>query len=117
MYVGVTNDFDRRKREQLNHIGERHSRIPSGVDKSLVTMSIVKQYKYHKSALKCEDKLIQEYDTINNGWNSQRSGLIWGTTEYKNEHHKKWRNSHREYVREYAKVAMRNWRKKKKEVI
>ena len=68
--------------------------------------------------LKKEDELIIQYDTINNGFNKQRSGLIskdkneYSKEYLKNHNYKhqreynkseKWKELHREYMREYYK--------------
>jgi hypothetical protein len=58
---------------------------------------------------KKEDELIIQYDTINNGFNKNRSGLISKAKEYYKEMVKKYRNQEKynEYRKEYEKTEKR----------
>lgn len=142
MYVGSTNNFERRKGQHKTKRGTNQSAIPMDVDLSLVSFNIIVDYESKKEALKEEDRLIVEYDTINNGWNKQRSGLIrsngseylkkWYIGHNYKEYHKNYRLTHNQYIKEYKKeyykkyrlehrdeinAKRREWRKRKKEVM
>lgn len=118
-YIGCTSNFDFRKYAHLNCKDSTiHSAIPDGTDLSLINFTVMGEYNTKKQALEVEDNLIIEYDTINNGWNKQRSGLISQTKEYKkekdaeyyqshkkeqNERRKRWVSEHKEQYDEYLK--------------
>lgn len=144
MYVGSTKDFERRKKEHLQQ--KDYSSIPTDIDPSTVTIEIVKVWKSEKAMLNSEGRLIKKYDTIKNGWNRVNSGLGIDTDNMKEyqaewsrryrygnkewlEHRKasakKYRDTHKEQVREYykrwyekhneyMKVYMRSYNKEKK---
>ena len=56
--------------------GTSHSAIPITVDYHDTVFITFEKYVEKNDALLEEDKLIKKYDTINNGWNKNRSGLI-----------------------------------------
>ena len=60
MYVGSTNNFERRKKQHLSGRGA----IPDDVDTDMVTIQVVKVWKSRKAMLNSEDRLIRKYDTI-----------------------------------------------------
>ena len=96
-YVGKTCDFDRRKREHSNYRGNlKYSAIPVDVDLSFVSFSIISEVENEVEALKLEDKYILEYNTIENGWNIRRSGMIKASDEkaYNLAYAKKWNREH-----------------------
>lgn len=123
MYVGKTLDFKRRMKEHLR-IGKIGSAIPVDVDSTKITIIKVKDFSNCDEALKYEDELILQYDTINNGWNKNRSGHIctgdrsvikrkW-EEEHKAErkaYKKKWHEEHREE----AKARSKKWYEEHKE--
>ena len=98
MYVGCTNRSKHRVWEHLNSrekYATIQSPIPTDVDLSLVSFNVLKEFTSKEEALKEEDRLIVEYDTINNGWNKRRSGLVRkdDPKKYLQEYHK----SHPDY--------------------
>ena len=113
MYVGKTTNFERRKSEHLHRIGTAfHGAIPEGTDLTKVSFIKVKEFNDKVEALKYEDDLILQYDTIHSGWNKQRSGLISiedskAYNKEKNEkskdYMKKWREENRDEVKAYKK--------------
>lgn len=124
MYVGKTNDFERRKREHLNKIGTTYSAIPVGLDSSEITITKVKDFSNRDESLNFEDELILQYDTINNGWNKNRSGHI--STGDRSAIKKRWEEEHeaerkaykkkwREEHREEAKARSKKWYEEHKE--
>lgn len=74
MYVGESGNFPQRRYLHKTKRGTSQSAIPTDVDLDLVTFEKVAVYNSRNEALKEEDRLIKEYDTINNGWNKRRSG-------------------------------------------
>lgn len=104
MYVGITRNFVLRKMQHLKEKGG-YSAIPDDTDPSTVTFEIIKEYVYKKAALKEEDRLIVEYDTINSGWNKKRSGLI------RKDDPQKYRKNY--YIQNKEKIRKHNeWYKK-----
>lgn len=92
VYVGKTKNFERRKKEHLGlySLNTKEWLAEIGIDN--VFIEPVTEFGTEEDALKCEDELILKYDTITNGYNKQRSGLI--ATEDHEEYH-------RDYYREY----------------
>ena len=120
MYVGISDNFERRKLRHIKYRGNKiQSAIPIDIDLSLIEITPIKEYKYHKSALKEEDKLIIEYNTIEDGWNKNRSGLIYSDRieEYNKEYDKKWHNKWRIENREKYNLYMKEYRNKHKDEI
>ena len=76
MYVGKCSNFTSRKWYHTNYRGTHYSAIPVEVDLSLLSFDKISEFTDELEALEEEDRLIVEYDTINSGWNKQRSGLI-----------------------------------------
>jgi hypothetical protein len=76
MYVGKCSNFTSRKWYHTHYRGTHYSAIPVEVDLSLLSFDKISEFTDELEALKEEDRLIVEYDTINSGWNKQRSGLI-----------------------------------------
>lgn len=114
MYVGETLNFGRRKREHLHGIGDTNrSAIPEGTDLSKVSVIKVKEFSDKNEALKHEDELILQYDTINNGWNKNRSGHVSNEDDYYVQKVKRYREEHEEEV----KAAKKKWREEHKEEV
>ena len=106
-YVGKTCDFERRKWRHLNGYGA----IPTDVDLNEVEIMPIETYTEETDALKREDELILHYDTINNGWNRQRSGLV-KVSDVK-AYQREW---HREYSKtDIYKAKKREWEKKRRQ--
>lgn len=77
LYVGKTNDFERRKKEHTS-LCTNTSDWLGEIGINNVTFEIIKSFPDGDTdnALKCEDEMILKYDTIENGYNINRSGLI-----------------------------------------
>ena len=103
-YVGKTNDFRRRVYEHRGKRGTGNSAIPIYVDLNNVTFVPIETYNTEADALRMEDELICEYDTINNGWNRCRSGLVYSsdTKAYMREREKT--DKRKAYKHEYQKT-------------
>ena len=109
LYVGKTKDFKRRAYEHLKLRTETKEWI-SVIGSGNIFIEAVAKFNNETDALKYEDALILKYDTITNGYNKHRSGLIeaenpkeyslkWHREYYqKNDKYKEW---HREYERKY----------------
>lgn len=96
VYVGITNNFERRRREHLTKIGTRFSAIPTETDLNLININKHKTYKSAKAMLNAEDKLIKEYNTIEEGWNKNKSGYSkYGSRENIREYNNNWRRINR----------------------
>lgn len=106
MYVGKTCKFTIRKWQHLNKIGTNYSAIPDGFDLDKVSFNIVGEYENDIDALKEEDRLIVEYQTITNGWNKLRSGHIRidNNTEYTKKHSQSYRENNRESYNAYMRA-------------
>lgn len=134
MYVGKCSNFTSRKWYHTNYRGTHYSAIPVEVDLSLLSFDKISEFTDELEALKEEDRLIVEYDTINNGWNKLRSGHIRidNNTEYQRIHSQMYRDNNREKVnaytrkryeelmkdpafREKERIRLREYRKRKKE--
>ena len=107
LYVGKTDNFKRRAYEHL----KLHSRTKdwlSVIGTANVIIEEVAKFDNEVDALKYEDALILKYDTINNGYNKYRSGLIKAENpkEYKREYIKT------EKYKEYQKNYQKNYQKK-----
>lgn len=76
-YVGKTRNFKRRVREHKYSKKSFRSALPSNVDMSCIKFIPVYKNSDESKALKFEDWLIREYDTIRTGWNNQRSGYVY----------------------------------------
>ena len=102
-YIGKTCDYKRRKWKHLNGQGA----IPVDVDLNDVEIMPIERFNTNEEAVKREDELICEYNTIDCGWNVRRSGLIEVSDRkaYQREYYNtpEWK----EYMREYK----RNWKK------
>ena len=76
MYIGISSNFKKRIEQHKYSRGTSHSAIPITVDYHDTVFITFEKYVEKNDALLEEDKLIKKYDTINNGWNKNRSGLI-----------------------------------------
>lgn len=128
LYVGKTNNLKRRAYEHLS-LNAGTKKWLSVIGTENVIIEPVEEFNNEVDALKYEDELILKYDTITNGYNKHRSGLIFeenpekyqrdyrkeyqGTDGFK-EYQRKW---HREYsktdkCREYQRNYHREYQKK-----
>lgn len=100
VYVGKTNDFQRRKREHLCLNSNAKDWIAViGTDNVLIEP--VTEFDTEEDALKCEDALILKYDTINRGYNKYRSGLIKAEDHKEYDRERKKTDKYREWQRGY----------------
>ena len=76
MYIGISSNFKKRIEQHKYSRWTSHSAIPITVDYHDTVFITFEKYVEKNDALLEEDKLIKKYDTINNGWNKNRSGLI-----------------------------------------
>ena len=77
MYVGKTSNMAKRKSMHKTQLGNpKYSAIPVDADLNKVKFNVVAEFDNKTDALKYEDQLILKYNTIDNGWNTRRSGLI-----------------------------------------
>ena len=138
LYVGKTRNFKRRAYEHLK-LNTNSKVWLSSIGTDNVLIEAVDEFDNEVDALKYEDKLILKYDTITNGYNKHRSGLIkventegynreWfqirrkGNKEWNkkhNVHQKKYlqrlkENNKIDKIKEYHKEYMRYYNKAKK---
>lgn len=117
MYVGSTNNFERRKAEHLSK--SKSSAIPDDVDASMVTIEIVRHWKSEKAMLNSEGRLIKKYDTIKNGWNRVNSALGIDTDnmkEYQAEWSRRFRYGNKKWL-EHRKASAKKYRDTHKEQV
>lgn len=103
IYIGQTTDFKERKR---CHFGRKNKRyyidyymFTEGREKfeiDIFTNIDVTDYS-DEDIRKKEDELILQYDTINNGFNKIRSGLVKYNKQYQKEQSKEY---HKQYYQE-----------------
>lgn len=134
MYVGKTGQFKKRKYDHMNFFS---GKIPKDIDLSLVSINVIDEFDEEDDAYKAEGKYILQYDTINNGWNKYRSGLIERGREKdyfkerhkenaetfnerskkwydeNKEHHKKTNYEYRQNHLEEQRKYQREWKRKK----
>ena len=75
LYVGKTNNFKRRVYQHLS-LKSSSKKWLAVVGTGNVLIEAVAEFDKEVDALKYEDELILKYDTITNGYNKNRSGLI-----------------------------------------
>ena len=118
-YVGKTCDYKRRVREHRYRHNKNNGIVPTDVNFNDVTFKPIQTFDNETDALCKEDELILQYDTINTGWNRQRSGLVWSsdTKAYKREYRKKgeYKAYQREYMREWEKTEKRKAYKRERQ--
>ena len=108
LYVGSTRNFKRRTYQHLS-LKSNSKYWLSSIGTNNVTIEAVAEFDNKVDALKYEDELILKYDTINNGYNNRRSGLIFEENpeeyqrKYCREYYQK-NDKYRECVREYHKT-------------
>lgn len=98
VYVGKTNDFKIRKRDHL-WLRTNTSDWLSVIGTDNVEIIPAAEFDSEEEALKYEDELITQYDSINNGYNKNRSGLI--ESGRKSKYRQEWNQEHPEYNKEY----------------
>ena len=108
-YVGKTGYVAQRFSNHRTMRGTKYSAIPLEVDLNTIEIEAIEEFENKVDALKREDELMLKYDTINNGWNIERSGLIrvGNSKEYGRIKAKEWRDKNPEKSREYARKYYR----------
>ena len=84
MYVGVTNDFKRRREQHL--YTNTLTSIPKDIDRCLTSVDLIGEVYDRKTAYQIEDYYIHRYKTIENGWNKVRSGLVSKDPHYNDKY-------------------------------
>lgn len=112
VYVGKTINFNKRKYDHLTLHAHTKDWI-GAIGTNNVEIIPIECFDTEEEALKREDELILQYDTIENGYNKHRSGLIerGREKEYKNE----WYQEHREDINEQQKRYNADHREEKKQ--
>ena len=120
LYVGSTSDFKRRVYQHLS-LKSSSKKWLAEIGTNNVTIEAVAEFNNKVDALKYEDELIIKYGTIENGYNKQRSGLIFleNPEKYQREYQKKYQatDKFKECLRKYTKtdkyrVYQRKYQKK-----
>ena len=130
LYVGKTKNFKTRVYQHLS-LKSNAKYWLAEIGTNNVLIEPVAEFSNETDALKYEDKLIIKYCTIENGYNKQRSGLIFleNPEKYQKEYHStdkfkecqrkykktdKYRGYQRKYQKKYQgtdefKEYQRNW--------
>ena len=130
LYVGKTKNFKMRVYQHLSLKSNAKDWL-SEIGTNNVLIEPVAEFSNETDALKYEDELILKYNTIENGYNKQRSGLIFleNPEKYLKKYHStdkfkecqrkytktdKYREYQREYQKKYQgtdgfKEYQRNW--------
>lgn len=111
LYVGKTKNFKMRVYQHLS-LNTNSKDWLSVVGTGNVIIEPVAEFSNEVDALKYEDELILKYDTINNGYNKERSGLIFleNSEEYQKNYQKEYRKEYQN-TDEY-KEYQRKWHRK-----
>ena len=114
LYVGKTKNFKKRVYQHLS-LHTSTKKWLSVIGTGNVFIEAVAKFDNEVDALKYEDELILKYNTIENGYNHNRSGLIKveNPEEYDRKRKKteKYRKSRREYDRERPKRFTDSYRR------
>lgn len=130
LYVGMTKNFKMRVYQHLS-LKSNSKYWLAEIGTNNVLIEPVDEFNNKVDALKYEDELILKYDTIKNGYNKCRSGLIFeeNPEKYQKKYHNtdkfkeyqkkyqgtdKYRGYQREYQKKYQgtdgfKEYQRNW--------
>ena len=113
LYVGKTDNFKRRAHQHLS-LNTNSKEWLSSIGTGNVLIEAVADFENKDDALKYEDELILKYNTITNGYNNNRSGLIASENpeEYNKKYQKKYReiDEHKEHMREYHRKYKKEYR-------
>lgn len=103
LYVGKTKNFKRRVYQHLS-LKSNTKKWLSAIGTDNVSIEPVAYFNNKTDALKYEDELILKYNTIENGYNKCRSGLIAAENieEYQKKYHST--DKFKEYQRKYSKT-------------
>ena len=99
LYVGKTDNLKRRAYEHLKLNSNAKDWI-SVIGTSNVLIEPVAEFNNEVDALNYEDDLILKYDTITNGYNKHRSGIVCNT-DTKRGYEYKWFQTHRKGNKEW----------------
>lgn len=99
LYVGKTDNFKRRAYEHLK-LKSNAKYWLSSIGTNNVTIEAVAEFNNETDALNYEDDLILKYDTITNGYNKHRSGIVCNT-DTKRGYEYKWFQTHRKGNKEW----------------
>lgn len=125
LYVGYTNDFDRRMYDHLT-LRTNTARYIEEVGCCNIDIEVVAEFNDKKEAKVYEDELICKYNTIEYGWNTVRSGYrikerkkVCDARYRQTEHYKAYQA---EYQSEYHKsekykAYQAEYRKKNKDIL
>ena len=90
-----------------NQRGTHKSAIPVDADLSKIEFNVVAEFNNEEEAIKYEDQLILQYNTLDGGRNKQRSGLIESSDikAYMQDYNEAYYQVHKEekaaYMRDY----------------
>lgn len=84
VYVGKTNNLERRIKQH----GYR-SKWVKEIGPGNLLFKVIKSFDNNTDAVKYEEKLINKYNTIRNGYNKYHSGKVWA--EHKDTYRKHYR--------------------------
>ena len=124
IYIGQTVNFKNRKR---SHFGHKERPVDKYMFKEGRNNFLMEKFDIdctnmaEDEILNKEDELILEYDTINNGVNIERSGMISYNTDfwkdYRNKYMKEYnkKDERKEWIKEYKKGYYQNNKEKLKE--
>lgn len=127
VYVGKTQDFERRKKEHLTL--STHTKdwiLALGVEN--ITIEPIAEFGTKEEALEYEDKIIVKYNTIEDGFNKNRSGFISSTDikqyqkqyektnkEKRREINKKYFSTHSKEIKDYQREYHKQYQQEHKE--
>lgn len=100
LYIGKTRNFKKRAYQHLTLKTNTKDWL-SSIGTNNVTIEAVAEFNDKTEALKYEDELILKYNTITNGYNKYRSGLIYieDKEKYRREYEKTYKR--KEYLINY----------------
>ena len=116
IYIGQTKDFKERKRNHFSHKEKPIDKYMYEEGRDNFLMEIFNNVDCTNMTkdeiLNKEDELILYYETINNGLNKLRSGLITKEDGYEKYKRTKYYKEHREHVNEYRREYQKSEKQK-----
>lgn len=82
-YIGVTTNFNRRKYDHLyklrnnTHVNKSLQNDYNKFGESAFEFTIIKNVNNRTEAMRIEDELIKEHDSIDNGYNIKGKEAVW----------------------------------------
>ena len=109
IYIGQTINYKKRKRSHFGHKEQPIDKYMYEEGRENFTMELFDidcTNMAEEERKQKEDELILQYDTINNGYNKRRSGLITKTLNYNNIKSKRFYHTEKckQYLKEYYKT-------------